>query len=297
MKPGHVMIGVGFFWWIAAAGGAQNVVVILDDSGSMGERMRSQRNTTRMEAAKDALVTVLEQLPDDAHVGVATLNQRGPGSSPWIIPLGPVEISEARAAIATIRPEGGTPLGAFLKLGADALLEKRAVDHYGRFRLLVVTDGEANDGARLESYLPDVLSRGIVVDVIGVDMKSDHSLATKVHSYRRADDAATLTAAVQEVFAETSADSGDAGAEDFEILQALPSEVAAAVLAALAESDNEPIGAMDRRGARAGEGDRSSSRPNRTNNRRQRNRLPWWVMLVIAYAAFSVLRTAFKQKR
>ena len=217
------------------------MVVILDDSGSMGDPMGRRRRPTRMDAAKEALITVLQQLPDDAHVGVATLNRRVRGQGPWIVPLGPVDFETAREAINQVRANGGTPLGEFLKLGADALLDKRAKDHYGHFRLLVVTDGEANDGALLESYLPDVLARGITVDVIGVDMDSDHSLATKVHSYRRADDPEALSTAVQEVFAETTGASTADGSDDFALLQPLPDDVAQAVLAALAESGNEPI--------------------------------------------------------
>ena len=105
-----------------------------------------------------------------------------------------------------------------MKIAADALLQRRSEQHYGTYRLLVVTDGEANDMDMLETYLPDILSRGITVDVIGVDMARQHSLATQVHSYREADNPQSLTAAIEEVFAESSDDS-DAGESDFELLQ------------------------------------------------------------------------------
>ena len=39
--------------------------------------------------------------------------------------------------------------------------------------------------------------------IIGVNMKSDHTLATKVHSYRRADDPSSLTKAFSDVFSPT----------------------------------------------------------------------------------------------
>ena len=46
----------------------QNIVIVLDDSGSMGDPMRSDSRTEKIDAAKAALRTVLEQLPDDSQV-------------------------------------------------------------------------------------------------------------------------------------------------------------------------------------------------------------------------------------
>lgn len=217
----------------------QNVVVVLDDSGSMDEGMgRGQR---KMDAAKDALLSVLEKLPDQAHVGVLALNSRIAGSS-WIVPLGPVDRASTRQRIASIRAGGSTPLGAAMKVAADALLEKRRREVYGNYRLLIVTDGEAGDQELVDRYLPDIKARGLITDVIGVKMRGDHSLATQVHSYRRADDPGSLAQAIAEVFAETSDDSGDAGESDYDLLSGLPDEVAVAVLSSLTETDNQPIG-------------------------------------------------------
>lgn len=220
---------------------SQHVVVVLDDSGSMNEPMQNQA-MTRMTAAKQSLNVVLQSLPETAHVGVVLLNAKSNGGQNWIVPLGPVDKQTATAAINSIQANGGTPLGKFMKTGADSLLQARGKDHYGSYRLLIVTDGEAGDKNRVEKFLPDILSRGITTDVIGVDMKSDHSLATKVHTYRRADNPESLTQAVREVFAETSTDTGDAGEDDFDLVSGLPDAVAAAALEALAASGNHPIG-------------------------------------------------------
>lgn len=202
--------------------------------------MRSQRRQKKIEAAKSALQVVLGQLPSDAQVGILLLNGKT-GSGSWVVPVGPVNLEVARAALKQVRAGGETPLGARLKQAADALLEKRAKQHYGEYRLLVVTDGEATDGPRVARFLPEILARGLTVDVIGVDMRADHSLATQVRSYRRADDPDSLQRAVQAVFAESSSDQDDRQT-DFEFLSGFPSDVAAAALAALAEAGNEPIG-------------------------------------------------------
>ena len=107
----------------------------------------------------------------------------------------------------------------------------------------IVTDGEANDANLVELYTPDVIARGITVDVVGVNMKGDHTLARKVHSYRRADDPASLHSAVSEVFAELSTRSkDDTSAANFQIIQALPDGLATAALAAMSSQHNQPVG-------------------------------------------------------
>jgi len=135
-------------------------------------------------------------------------------------------------------------LGAYIKKGADRLLQQREEQFgYGSYRLLVVTDGEASDPTVMERHVPEVLARGIIVDVIGVNMKTDHTLATKVHTYRRADDPAALKTAIAEVFAEVSDSGSNATDEEaFELIAALPDETSGAMLQALATSGNHPIG-------------------------------------------------------
>jgi hypothetical protein len=226
---------------VGTVAASQNVVVVLDDSGSMAEAMRSNRRVRKIDAAKQALRVVLENVPDDAQIGVVALNA-GSGGDNWIIPLGQVDRSQLNRAISRIRATGGTPLGRYMKVGADALLEKRDEQRYGEYRLLIVTDGEASDQDLLEAYLPDIMSRGIVVDVIGVDMQSEHSLATQVHTYRQADDARSLEQAIAAALAESDPTNNDAGESDFELLAEFPEELAPVVLAALTQTRDEPIG-------------------------------------------------------
>ncbi len=188
---------------------------------------------------------MLEQLPPDAQVGVLVLNGRQ-RMGEWIIPLGPLQPERLEQAIRRIQASGGTPLGQFMKVAADALLKLRAQQRYGNYRLLIVTDGEAGDRQLVEGYLPQIQARGITVDVIGVDMQRDHSLKNQVTSYRRADDPRSLQQAIQESLAESSLDSQDADEQsDFELLAALPDEIALASIQQLCEANNEPIGSGD----------------------------------------------------
>ena len=227
--------------WAAPLGQAQvqvtdNVVVVVDASGSMGAPMGG---STRMSVAKDALKQVLDQIPDTTHVGILVFPRGN-----WVYPLGPRKESMLAGAIDSIQSGGGTPLGEYMKRGADVLLNARRKQFgYGTYRLLVVTDGEASDRGKVEAFTPDIISRGITIDCIGVEMASRHTLATKVHSYRNANDPESLKQAISEVFAEVaSGDAGQTGEDAFELIADLPEATASAMLKSLSTSGNQPIG-------------------------------------------------------
>ena len=222
-----------------------NVVVVLDASGSMNESMRVAHGNRvqKMAAAKLALYEVLKQIPDTTHVGLLVFSGSGKRGD-WVYPLGKKDDTKLKKAIDPIAPGGGTPLGKYIKIGGDRLLKEREKQHgYGSYRLLIVTDGEAQDSSLVDRHTPEVIARGITVDVIGVAMGARHTLATKVHSYRSADDPASLARAIQEVFAEVSATgSRDVGEDAFAELAGIPNEVATAMIKAFGTTGNYPIG-------------------------------------------------------
>lgn len=221
------------------AGSNDYVVIVLDDSGSMREIMKRDRRS-RIEAAKIALSQVVKQIAPDTNLGILLLNGAR-ANNHWYVPVGPVDTQQINQRIQSLQANGGTPLGEALRIASDELLTLRSKKIYGTYRLIVVTDGEASDQALLDQYLPDILSRGILIDAIGVDMRSDHSLATKVHSYRRADDQDSLANAIQEIMAERTSDDQSGGEEDFSMLEGLGDLDVAEVLKALAKPNNEKI--------------------------------------------------------
>ena len=232
------LLAIGF--WFAPLIRAEvqvtdNVIVVVDASGSMGTPMGG---ADRMSVAREALKQVLGQVPESTHIGVLVF-PRGD----WVYPLGSRVEQRLNTAIDSIRSGGGTPLGSYMKRGADALLEARKKQFgYGTYRLLVVTDGEANDRNLVEGYTPDIISRGITIDVIGVDMESEHTLATKVHTYRSADNPDSLRQAITEVFAEvSSADNGQTDEDAFELIADLPKQTASEMLKSLSTTGNDPI--------------------------------------------------------
>jgi len=219
-----------------------SVVIVLDASGSMRGTLAGS-NLDKMSAAKSALKEVLASVPASTHIGLLVFSSSNLKND-WVYPLGPRVDADLARAIDLPKAGSGTPLGQYIKIGADRLLQERTKQFgYGTYRLLIVTDGEAGDQNLVERYTPDVISRGITVDVIGVGMSARHTLATKVHSYRAANDPASLKRALADVFAEVSAAAGDTAQNAaFEMIAPMPAEMAAAVIQSLATSGNQPIG-------------------------------------------------------
>ena len=244
-----------------------NVVVVLDASGSMDSVMKDSKNEVKkMDAAKSALWQVMKNLPKTTNVGVVVFSAKNLSEgSVWVYPLGAKDDDKLKAAIDKPVPGDNTPLASYIKMAADRLLEARSKQHdYGTYRLLVVTDGEANDElpsvvSLLEKWkeehskdkgldnvslvVKDVLSRGLRVDVIGVAMSSTHTLATKVHSYRSANSPEQLLKAVREVFAESLSKGGDATEDQkmYDEVGGLANEVGLAMTVAATKMPNHPI--------------------------------------------------------
>lgn len=211
------------------------VVVLLDTSGSMSTRMRNVR-LSRMQAAQESLATVAGQLPASTNVGLLTF-------SGWVYELQPIDRDKFILAVNSTSAGGGTPLGQFMKDGADVLLKSREKNRgIGTYRLLVVTDGEADNTKLMNNYAADIVSRGIILDTIGLDMRSDHTLKALSKKYMKADDPESLKNAVQTALAEVGKGGGDDGVGNFEMLNGLSSDGAKAIIAGLTEHQNHGIG-------------------------------------------------------
>lgn len=214
------------------------VVIVLDDSGSMNKSMAG--NEPKMVVAKRAIIRVIETLPPNTQLGILLMNGASAAKG-WLVPLGPLDVVEATRRVSATAADGGTPLGGSMQRAMDELLKLREKQPYGDYRLLVVTDGEATDADVLKRNLPSIVSHGVVLDVIGVDMQADHSLAKRSHSYRRANDAQSFEKALKEVFAESTADDNLNSQAGFDLIAALPDEMASQALQALRESGQASI--------------------------------------------------------
>ncbi|MFJ8544983.1 vWA domain-containing protein [Streptomyces sp. NPDC093586] len=122
---------------------APKVDLVLDVSGSM--RTRDIDGGTRMAAAKQAFNEVLDATPEEVQLGIRTLGADYPGDdrktgckdTAQLYPVGPLNRTEAKTAVATLSPTGWTPIGPALLKAADDLDGGN-----GSKRIVLISDGE-----------------------------------------------------------------------------------------------------------------------------------------------------------
>jgi Ca-activated chloride channel homolog len=122
---------------------APKVDLVLDVSGSM--RARDIDGQSRMAAAKQAFNEVLDATPEEVQLGIRTLGANYPGDdrrtgckdTAQLYPVGPLDRTEAKTAVATLTPTGWTPIGPALLKAADDL-----DGGTGSKRIVLISDGE-----------------------------------------------------------------------------------------------------------------------------------------------------------
>lgn len=209
----------------------QNIVFVLDGSGSMSTSLASDHSVSRMEMAKTALKTVLKTVPNTDNVGLVVFSASHNG---WVYNLGPIDYAKLNSIIDSITPGWGTPLGEYTKLAGDALLSLQGVK-----KLVILTDGEANDVATLNQYVENFVKNNVSVDVIGLDMQQNHSLSQIASSYRRGDNLAGLENAIREILGEMSVND-TASQEAYETLKDFPTEAASGIINSLKKYNEKP---------------------------------------------------------
>ncbi|MEH1016697.1 VWA domain-containing protein [Micromonospora sp. CPCC 206060] len=119
------------------------VELVLDVSGSM--RARDIDGRSRIAVAQQAFNEVVDALPDNTQLGIRVLGATYPGKdkkigcqdTQQIVPVGPVDKNQAKAAVATLRPTGFTPVGLALRAAAQDLGTGATTR-----RIVLITDGE-----------------------------------------------------------------------------------------------------------------------------------------------------------
>ncbi|MFG2332444.1 VWA domain-containing protein [Streptomyces sp. NPDC048604] len=151
---------------------APKVELVLDVSGSM--RARDIDGQSRMTAAKQAFNEVLDAVPEEVRLGIRTLGADYPGDdrkrgckdTRQLYPVGPLDRTEAKTAVATLAPTGWTPIGPALLGAAEDLKGGTATK-----RIVLITDGE-DTCAPLDpcQVARDIAAQGIhlVIDTLGL---------------------------------------------------------------------------------------------------------------------------------
>ncbi|MEU9089625.1 VWA domain-containing protein [Streptomyces sp. NPDC087901] len=148
------------------------VELVLDVSGSM--RTRDIDGQSRMTAAKQAFNEVLDAVPEQVQLGIRTLGADYPGDdrkvgckdTKQLYPVGPLDRTEAKTAVATLAPTGWTPIGPALLGAADDLEGGDSTR-----RIVLISDGEDTCGPLDPCEVArDIAARGIhlVIDTLGL---------------------------------------------------------------------------------------------------------------------------------
>ncbi|MEV3933852.1 VWA domain-containing protein [Streptomyces sp. NPDC049944] len=154
------------------AAASPKVELVLDVSGSM--RTRDMDGESRISAAKQAFNDVLDAVPEEVELGIRTLGADYPGDdrkvgckdTKQLYPVGPLDRTEAKTAVATLAPTGWTPIGPALLGAADDLDGGDATR-----RIVLITDGEDTCGPLDPCEVArDIAARGIhlVIDTLGL---------------------------------------------------------------------------------------------------------------------------------
>ncbi len=167
--------------------------IILDDSSSMG---------VDIDPAKDAVVEALGAMGPADRVAVLALNEG------LILPF--MDVVDAQgalpSALARISSRGSTPLTDMVRL-ARALLSDEAARAraFGTYRLILTTDGAANDGSALNDEVEDIARRTpIQIATIGIGIQGDHVLRRpSLTTFVTIDNASQLGGALKEAIAES----------------------------------------------------------------------------------------------
>lgn len=125
----------------AGSGGPAGEIVIIDSSGSMGR--------VNMEAAKRAAMVALDHVADGTYFAVVAGTERAYLAYPMVrtgegmVRMTPQTRREAQEAIGWLQADGGTAIGAWLRL-ALALFDSMG-GQVGQKHAILLTDGEDRD--------------------------------------------------------------------------------------------------------------------------------------------------------
>ncbi len=156
----------------AAASDNGRLLLLLDSSGSMKEAAGG--GTTKIEAVRDALTTVVDGLPDAADVGLrvfgATVFSRKDAGAcedtQLVVPPATGNRDELRTAITAYKPYGETPIPAALRAAAADLGGE------GHRSIVLVSDGESTCAPDPCQVAKELAGQGIdlKIDVVGLSV-------------------------------------------------------------------------------------------------------------------------------
>ena len=147
-----------------------DVILVIDVSGSM---QAADVAPTRLEAAKNAATTLIDQLPGDDRIALVSFSSTATLRQPLTTDRGAV-----KAALASLKSGGGTALGTALQLALSQLDpgSRAASGVQPRPAMIVVlTDGVSNQGIDPLRVTPDLVAAKVKVQTIGIGLRNGNA--------------------------------------------------------------------------------------------------------------------------
>ncbi|HBI16712.1 MAG: D-amino-acid dehydrogenase [Candidatus Moranbacteria bacterium GW2011_GWF2_34_56] len=151
-----------------------NTVLIFDASGSMSAQAQGG---TRIKLAKDAMTKFVDNLKSDVNLSVVAYGHKGNNTQAGkavscagieeIYYMGEVNASIVKSKVNALNPNGWTPIADSLKKAENILVTKAT---QGKKHIVLLSDGEETCGGDPVAYACELKSKGISVDVIGLDV-------------------------------------------------------------------------------------------------------------------------------
>lgn len=151
------------------------LVVIADTSGSMRDRPASGGMQNKIDIANTVLPKFVQRLPAD--IPVALMYFYG-CQVRWAVPFESSRRDRVVSLSGQLRAGGATPIARSLALARDALKPRREKNPYGRFVVVLLTDGEETclPMEQLKKSAAELAQLGIELHVIGFDLPSQDTL-------------------------------------------------------------------------------------------------------------------------
>ncbi len=153
LPSGEVLKAAQSFWKQRKDGGRTVYLsLVIDTSGSM--------EGPRIQAVKSSLQIAAQSINPGNYVGLTTFSDRATA----IVPLAPFDSLQHQRLLAAadqLRADGGTAMYDGMISGLSDLLDRKKADPNGRFYLMLLSDGETNQGLKFDQ-VKDVLAHSDV---------------------------------------------------------------------------------------------------------------------------------------
>jgi Ca-activated chloride channel family protein len=148
----------------------EDMIFILDASGSMWGQVEGR---SKIEVAREVLIGLIRDLPDNARVGLTAYGHRSKGDCrdvEELFPLAPIEKDKLAAAIDSLNPKGKTPIHLSVKMTAEKLRDREDAA-----TVILVSDGKETCGGDPCALVEELRESGVkfVMHVIGFDVTAE----------------------------------------------------------------------------------------------------------------------------